>query len=223
MSSISDESWTRRWRHCLQLALGPPLVALLIRLLRRTWRLRRSGREPMEQCAANDQRFVMIFWHAHILASFYAYCGPQLVFLVSQHRDGEMIARVMQRFGYVAARGSTTSGGSAGLRELLRAVRAGHDIGLTPDGPRGPARVVQPGVVAAARHLQIPIIPVATGASRAWRMNSWDRFLIPKPFARVLLAFGEPITIAADEPLEQATLRVQTALRALEAAAEQAV
>jgi lysophospholipid acyltransferase (LPLAT)-like uncharacterized protein len=95
---------------------------------------------------------------------------------------------------------------------MLRAVRQGRDIGFTPDGPRGPARVTQPGSVAAARALGIPIVPVAFGAARAWKLRTWDRFVVPQPFSRALLVYGPPLTIGAGEEIDAAAARVTAAL-----------
>jgi lysophospholipid acyltransferase (LPLAT)-like uncharacterized protein len=204
----------------LLLRVAPPLAALLIRGLRRTVRMRIHGRETIERFAAEGQRYVHVFWHAHILFGVYSYVGPQLVFMISRSTDGELISRTVERFGYVLARGSTSAGGAAALREMIRAVRGGSDIGFTPDGPRGPSRRVQPGCVVSARHLALPIVPVAMGAAPCWKLNSWDRFVIPKPGSDVLMAYGEPLVIERDEPLETACARLESAMVALEAFAE---
>jgi len=198
----------------------PPVAALMIRALRSTWSLRVHGREGLERFAAENQRYVHVFWHAHILLGIYSYVGPQIVVMISRHRDGELIARTVERFGYLAARGSTTEGGSAAFREMVQAVRAGRDICFTPDGPRGPARRVQPGTIAAARALGIPIVPVVGGADRAWRLKSWDRFLIPKPGARVLLVCGEPLVVARGDDIEEGAGRLERTMEALGAFAD---
>jgi lysophospholipid acyltransferase (LPLAT)-like uncharacterized protein len=200
--------------------LAPPLAAMLIRAIRRSVRLRVHGRAVVEQLAEQRSRYIHVFWHAHLLLMVYSYVGPRLVFMISQHRDGELIARTVSRFGYVAARGSSSRGGAAAWREMLRALRGGSDIGFTPDGPRGPARVVQPGCVLAAQRTGVPIVPVAIGATRAWRLHSWDRFVIPKPGARVLMAYGEPIRVSPEENVEQAALRLEREMTELEGFAE---
>ena len=153
-------------RRRIEKALAPWIAAVVIRVLRRTTRMRVHGRETLERYAAEGQRYVHVFWHAHLLLMVYSYVGPRLVFMISQHRDGELIARAVERFGYVAARGSSTRGGGAALRTMLRELRGGSDIGFTPDGPRGPSRRVQPGCVVAARMGGVPLVPVAMGASR---------------------------------------------------------
>ena len=205
-----------RSRRDLLLALAPPVAATLIRLVRLSVRFRVHGRDVVERFAREDRRYIHVFWHAHLLLMVYSYVGPRLVFMISRHRDGELIARTVERFGYAPARGSSTRGGMAALREMMRAMREGSDIGFTPDGPRGPARRVQPGCVVAARLSGAPIVPVAIGATRAWRLSTWDRFIVPKPGARVLMAYGDPLAIDRDEPIDAAALRVERALSDLE-------
>ena len=196
--------------------LVPPVAELVIRTLRHLVRMRVHGRETVENFARTGQSYVHVFWHAHLLLMVYSYVGRELVFLISRSRDGELISRTMERFGYELARGSSSSGGAMALRGLFRVVRRGGDIGFTPDGPRGPARRVQPGTIIAARQLKIPIVPVAIGATRAWFLNSWDRFMIPKPGADVLLAYGEPLHVAPDEDLESGAARLEAEMLALE-------
>ncbi|MEN6633913.1 MAG: DUF374 domain-containing protein, partial [Candidatus Polarisedimenticolia bacterium] len=106
-------------------------------------------------------------------------------------------------------------------RGMVRAVRGGSDIGFTPDGPRGPSRVVQPGCVAAARLLKAPIVPVAFAADRAWKLRSWDRFVVPKPGARALLAYGEPFVVGPDDDIDDAARRLGEEMAALERFAEE--
>jgi hypothetical protein len=174
------------------------------------------NRDVVERFAAEGTRYVHVFWHAHILLMVYSYVGPKLAFMISRHRDGELIARTVERFGYQPVRGSTTRGGTAALRGLLREIRRGHDIGFTPDGPKGPARRVQPGTIAAAQISGAPVVPVAIGSTRAWYLRSWDRFVVPKPGARVLMAYGDPLRFPRDEPIEDGCERLGTAMSRLE-------
>ena len=199
----------------------PLLGSLVIRFIRASVRLRVHGREIIETYAREDTRYIHVFWHAHILLMVYSYVGPLLVFMISQHRDGELIARTVERFGYLPARGSTTRGGAGALRTMLKELRRGHDIGFTPDGPRGPSRKVQPGTIAAARASGVPVVPVAIGATRAWYLASWDRFVVPKPFSRVLMAYGEPMTFEKGESIEDGCVRLEEAMMRLERFAEE--
>jgi hypothetical protein len=147
-------------------ALVPYAANTLIRLVRRTMRIRYAGRETVDRMLAAGEPFILAFWHGRLFLMRYAFPGTRITILISRHSDGEMIARTMELFGLHASRGSTTEGGAAGLRDVVRRVREGYCIGFTPDGPRGPRHVAQGGVVAAARLARIPIIPVGFGASK---------------------------------------------------------
>jgi lysophospholipid acyltransferase (LPLAT)-like uncharacterized protein len=170
-------------------------AAGLIRALRSTVKLRHHNDEPMRKMEERNERFILAFWHRHLLLMPYSYRGKGISVLVSQSKDGELIARTVARLGIDSSRGSSSRGGIAGMRTLLRKAGEGWDIAFTPDGPRGPASEVQPGVILAAAATGFPIQPVAVAATRAKRLNSWDRFLIPLPFSRVHFVYGEPLTV----------------------------
>src|SRR5262245_40117112 len=128
-------------------------------------RIRYAGRETVDRMLAAGEPFILAFWHGRLFLMRYAFPGKRSTILISRHSDGEMIARTMELFGLHSSRGSTTEGGAAGLREVVRRVHEGFCVGFTPDGPRGPRHVAQEGVVAAARLARVPIIPVGFGAS----------------------------------------------------------
>src|SRR5262245_53811179 len=157
------------------------------------------------------------FWHRFQLLLVYERRDLGIHVLVSQSRDGEFIARTLHRFGFRTVRGSSSRGGRAALMALLDTVRAGGQTGITPDGPRGPFRSVQPGVVAVARKTGTPILPLAWAGSRVKELSSWDRFLIPKPFGRYEVVLGEPFTLGAEDGAEE---KVQRALDGVHARAE---
>ena len=117
------------------------------------------------------------------------------VALTSSSRDGELIAQFLSRFGIGPVRGSATRGGSTAIRELVRALRRGHDVGITPDGSRGPCYEIQPGLVLLAQLSGRRILPISFEYANAWRTRSWDRFFIPKPFSRVTFVVGEPFAV----------------------------
>lgn len=196
------------------------LAAGLIRTLRATVRLRYHGAGRVRAWEAAGEHFILAFWHRHLLLMPYGYRGRRISVLISQSRDGELIARTVARFGIDAARGSSSRGGLAGMRSLLRRAEAGWDLAFTPDGPRGPASVVQPGVVLAAAATGLPIQPVAVAASRARRLHSWDRFLVPLPFASVHFVYGEPLSVARRGDLTAAAAELEVRLAAAEAEAE---
>lgn len=154
----------RSMKNRIVLALTPLPAALLIKGLWGTLRVRAVGREFPEGIKAGGGQYMMAFWHGTLLLMVYAYVGSRLTFLVSWHRDGELITRVMKRFGMDPTRGSSTRGGLRALHALLKKVKDGYDIAFTPDGPRGPARVAQPGVVQTARLSGLPVVPIGMAA-----------------------------------------------------------
>lgn len=199
------------WRVRLAGAGGGTAIAALLRTA--TFEIERAeGVAPLDQ---HTGPVIFAFWHGRLLPLTFLHRGRGSVVLVSQHRDGEVIARILDSLGYVTARGSTTRGGAKGLRELIRRAGEGRDIGITPDGPRGPREVAQAGVVAAARVTGLPIVPLSAAVSPAWTLKSWDQFLIPKPFARVFVRYEAPIAPGADPAEDAETLKhVQESLDA---------
>lgn len=197
----------------LSLGVGPYLLYLLIRLLNVSMRIEMVGREVMPSFTGKGEGFVGIFWHGRLLMIPFIYPGSAMHVLISTHRDGEIIARVMERFGFRLVRGSSKKGGTAALKEMVRLLRDNKDVAITPDGPKGPREVVKPGVAQVARLTGKAVIPMAFSASRAWRMGSWDRFLIPKPFSRGVYVVGEPLSYRDDEEPEAFRVRIEAALR----------
>jgi lysophospholipid acyltransferase (LPLAT)-like uncharacterized protein len=196
------------------------LAAGFLRGLRATLRLRHHGDGQLRAWEREGRPFILAFWHRHLLLMPYAYRGRRISVLVSQSRDGELIARTVARLGIDSSRGSSSRGGMAGMRALLRKAADGWDIAFTPDGPRGPLREVQPGVILAAAATGLPIQPVAIAASRAKLLRSWDRFLVPLPFSKVHFVYGEPLAVERRGNLEQAAAELKARLDAAEAAAE---
>jgi lysophospholipid acyltransferase (LPLAT)-like uncharacterized protein len=150
----------------LQLGLIPRLAALVIRAIHATLRIRHVSVERIEALNREARGYIMAFWHAHLLLMVYAQYRKPITAVISQHRDGELIARTMMRFGALAARGSTTRGGFSALRDVIRIASSGRVVAITPDGPRGPRRVAQIGAIASAQAAQVPIIPVAFVAKK---------------------------------------------------------
>ncbi len=175
----------------LSLFVVPPVAALYIRLLRHSMRISFQGREVLERAQKESGSYILAFWHSRFLLMPYVYPGKKMTVLSSWHRDSEMLVRTLRTFGYQFARGSTTRGGSAGLRALVRALRNGSDSGITCDGPRGPRRRVQAGIITAARLSGRPIIPVAFSAAGARRLKSWDRLMVPRAFSRGVFRYGD--------------------------------
>lgn len=174
--------------------LGQGLVGSLCS----TVRFERVGLEHVREGRSGGRPVLFLLWHEHLLPLIYLHRGTGAVVLVSEHADGEYITRVMRRLGYGTVRGSSTRGGVGGLRGLVRAARVGRDLAITPDGPQGPRRVLKPGALLVAQMEGLAIIPVAVGASRAWRLGSWDRFMVPRPLTRVSIAYGTPSRVARE-------------------------
>ncbi|MEP7008754.1 MAG: lysophospholipid acyltransferase family protein [Acidobacteriota bacterium] len=199
------------------------LAAMFIRALRATCRLDYRNDGEIRRREQAGERFLLGFWHRHLLLMPYGYRGQKISVLISSSRDGELIARTVSRLGIDASRGSTTRGGAAGLRELLRKAKAGFDIAFTPDGPKGPRGKVQAGTLLAAAATGFPIVPVGLAASRAKLLRSWDRFVVPWPFSRVVFVYGEPLEVERGAPLELYGEELERRLDACEAEAERIV
>jgi len=197
--------------------LVPQLIRLIILFLSRSMRWRVVG-DPF--VAGKTAQFLLCFWHARMLMMPYAFRGWQGEMLISEHRDGAFIADTMHLLGIHTVRGSTSKGGARALLKMIRFARRGGDIGITPDGPKGPREVVQAGTVQLAMKAQIPLRAVCYAADRQWRINSWDRFYIPKPFSRGVLVYGDPFTIPADTPLDAAIILAQQAMDAAQMIAD---
>ncbi len=201
----------------LALAVGPALGAVALRALARTLRIRREEATVAPLWAARAP-VIYAVWHGRVLLLPYLYGDRGSHVLASRSRDGELVARWIRRFGLDPVRGSSTRGGGEALRRLAVALRRGREVVVVPDGPTGPREVLKEGVIALARLSGAPIVPVAVGASRQWRLGSWDEFRIPSPFARCVVRFGEPIRVPAalDRAAQEATRKeVEAALRGL--------
>jgi lysophospholipid acyltransferase (LPLAT)-like uncharacterized protein len=156
-------------------------------------------RGDIEQSVSTQRpNVIYAFWHGHLLYLMYRYRGSGVYILVSQSQDGEVLSRVLQRFGLPTIRGSSSRGGRRSLLELVRQARAGASAGIAPDGPRGPRHRAQVGIIILARLTAIPIIPVAVGARWKIEFQSWDRFLLPLPGSRLVVAYGEPVVVPSD-------------------------
>jgi lysophospholipid acyltransferase (LPLAT)-like uncharacterized protein len=185
---------TREWRIALLSTIG--LWAL--RVLAFTWRYRVVNPEVLVAQHAQGKAVVRIFWHGHLLAGLWALRYQNVATMISEHGDGEIIGRAAQALGCRMVRGSTSRGAARALLSGAREIEAGYDLALTPDGPRGPAKSVAPGTAAIAQRTGAPILPIGIWASRAWHLSSWDSLMIPQPFARVNIAYGEPLFIDSD-------------------------
>ncbi|MDX8408738.1 MAG: lysophospholipid acyltransferase family protein [Mariprofundales bacterium] len=197
--------------------LIPHLIHWIIVGLSRSIRWQMVG-EPF--VAGKAAPFLLCFWHARMLMMPYAFRGWRGEMLISEHRDGALIADTMHLLGIDTVRGSTTRGGARALLKMIRRARAGGDVGITPDGPKGPREVVQAGTVQLAMKAGIPLRAACYATRRQWRIHSWDRFYIPKPFSNGVIVYGAPLLLAPDTPLEQALQLAQQSMDAAQSRAD---
>jgi lysophospholipid acyltransferase (LPLAT)-like uncharacterized protein len=214
---VSDwhESWVKRVQVATIAGIGYPLVNALGHTLR--WRV--DGLHHLDAIQASGRQPVMAFWHGRILPATFYFRRRGIVVITSENFDGEWIARIIERFGYGTARGSTSRGGRKAILQLMRDMKAGRAAGFTLDGPRGPARVAQAGAVWLASATGNPVLPFHLEASSHWSLHSWDRTQIPKPFSTIALVVGEPMDVAKEasaETLEEARVELERRLGALE-------
>jgi len=217
--------WSKRLMHSKAVVrLAADTIALYVRLVHATSRWQTIGGDHPARLWDAGQPFILSFWHGRLLMMPLAWRrGCTMNMLISQHRDGELIARAMDPFGIDTVRGSAAKagkkdkGGMGALRLLLRQLKANESVGFTPDGPRGPRMRASTGVIATARLAKVPILPLTYAVKRRRVINSWDRFILPWPFNRGVYIWGEPIDVHSDETEtpEQAALRLEAAMNAL--------
>lgn len=178
--------------------LGSQVGRAAVNGLHATVRFDVSDNERYRAAAAAGRPVIFVVWHGRLLPLAYLHRRQGIATLISRSADGEYIARIVESLGYLPVRGSSSRGGSAALRQLVRHAHAGHSLVLTPDGPRGPRQELKLGALVAAQLSGLPLVPLAAGTDRAWWIRSWDRFLVPKPFARIRVRYGEPRTVARE-------------------------
>ena len=197
-----------RTQRCL-LAIAPPLAVLLLRLLCSTLRFQeRLAPDARPADHFPQEADVYVFWHRALLLAAYRYRNLGIRILISASFDGELIARVVQLLGFVPVRGSSSRGGVVGLLALTRARMEGHKAAITADGPRGPIYVAKEGAATAAQRSNSTASCFYLHAERAWTLNSWDRFMIPKPFSKVHIVWDSPIARPTTQTIQQSLNKV---------------
>jgi lysophospholipid acyltransferase (LPLAT)-like uncharacterized protein len=175
-------------------AVGGGLLTTVMRTTRDETRNDRVYEEWLR-----PQRAAMyLLWHGRLVPGSYHHRDHGLATLISMHRDGDYIAGVVESWGYQVLRGSSSRGGTGALRQMVRLLRAGTPIAVTPDGPRGPRQEMKLGPILAAQMAGVPVITVSAGTDRGWWFGGWDRFVIPKPFSRIRLTYADPVWIPRD-------------------------
>lgn len=206
------------------MAIACFVAALYIRLVRYTGRWRIEGEAIPESFRESGKPFILSFWHGRLLMMPYCWRRTDLVnMLISGHRDGRLISQTVKHFDIDSVVGSTTRGGAQAMRSLIRLIRDGGIVGITPDGPRGPRMRVGEGAVALARLAGAPVIPATFAASRRRVAGSWDRFVLALPFSRGVFLWGEPLEVPRDADagaLEHKRLELEEAMIDLTARAD---
>lgn len=191
----------------------------LLRLLGWTWRIEEIDGEGWRDVRRSGKPVIFALWHGQLLPLLYKHRREGVVIMISEHGDGELVARIAERLGYGTVRGSTSRGAARALLESARTVEQGHDLAITPDGPRGPAKSIAAGALVIAQRSRAPIIPIGVVAPKAWHAKSWDSFMIPRPFARVRVAYGPPVYVTRGDA--RAATEDASRLRDLMTAAEE--
>ncbi len=203
------------------------LGSLYIRLVRNTGSWSVEGAGIPAGFWDKGEPFILAFWHGRIMMM--PYCWPRkktIRMLISQHRDGQFIARTVAHFGIYTVAGSSSKGGSAALRSMLRSLKQGECVGITPDGPRGPRMRASDGIVHVARMSGVPVIPCGFSARRRKVLGSWDRFTVASPFSTGVFVWGEPVRVPANatpEQLEEARLAIEAGLTHVTQSADRAM
>jgi lysophospholipid acyltransferase (LPLAT)-like uncharacterized protein len=213
----------KRIRDKILLFLASWIGPVIIYLLGKTLRVDRVGEENLVSIQKKHKNVIYAFWHGRMLILAYSHRWQKIHILISQHRDGEFIARIIHRLGFVSVRGSTTRGGSKAIFEMCEKVASGYDVGVTPDGPKGPRFKVQPGTIYMAQRSGLPIIPITASAKKRWTLSTWDGFIIPKPFSRAAVMLGEPTYVPSEsspEELEKIRIDFERKMQELTAKAD---
>lgn len=195
--------------------------AQYIRLVWLTGRWRVVRGEVPKAYWRRGEPFILAFWHGRLLMMPYCWDRTRPIhMLISQHRDGRLISHTVSHFGIHTVAGSSSKGGLEALRAMLKRLKAGECVGITPDGPRGPRMRASEGVAAVARLSGVPVIPATYAVNRRRLLRSWDRFLVAWPFARGAIVWGEPIKVSREDDLDAARLAVEASLNAITAEAD---
>lgn len=196
--------------------LLPLIIVWFQRLIGLTSRFRFLTNEQYEELFKNKKPFIYSIWHTNVLYSPYLHRGKNVAVLISESKDGDYINQVVHRFGNTSVRGSSSKGGSKALKAVIQHLKKGLPAAFTPDGPRGPAFILQPGIIAAAQVTQVPIVPFHYECSRQWILErAWDKHRVPKPFTTFVVSYGEPISVPRnlnEEEFEQIRLKVEDAM-----------
>ncbi|GBF51566.1 hypothetical protein LPTSP4_31040 [Leptospira ryugenii] len=219
----------KQWKRKFLVWLIPFLVVQLQKLIGATSKNVVLGGDSYEKLRQGKLPHILSIWHTNVLYSPYLHRGKQVAVLISESKDGDFINQVVHRFGNLSIRGSSSRGGGKALKAIILHLKKGLPVAFTPDGPRGPALIVQPGLIAAAQVTGAPIIPFHYECTKQWILEkAWDKHRVPKPFTTFIISYGEPIYIPRttnEDQFEQERKKVEEAMlanrqRAIEKAEE---
>lgn len=192
------------------------LAYFFLRLVHATLRVRHVHAENLQ----NTPQYILAFWHESILMALFCKWRMPIMVMISRSKDGEIVTRVVERFGVETARGSSNKGGSVALREILRAEKEGKNIAFTPDGPKGPRRIVKEGVIYAAKMTGLPVVAFHFTARTKKRLRSWDQMIVPRPFSRAVFVYSQPLIVPRDGDVEEWRLKIEKVMNDLADEAE---
>ena len=210
----------RRYRLGVGYTLVGELGGYILDAILATVRWEVVGGEHHRRLVEAGQPYVLTVWHGRLLFIGHLHRGGGHRLMISLSKDGAYGSALARHWGQVPVRGSSSRRGGPALAEMIACGQAGRALAFTPDGPRGPRGVLKPGPILTAQRTGLPILPVSAGATRGWTFNSWDRMLVPKPFSRVRVCYGEPYRVDPDEDVETARLALENELHRLTALAD---
>lgn len=182
------------------------LIYYFIRLFNFTYRYEFIGLDNKQKAKdySPQKTFAYALWHQNLIGAIFSHIGERFTMVISESKDGELVAVTCEKFGHKPARGSSTRGGKKAMIEIVKNMKKGYPGALTVDGPKGPPHVVKPGIIEIARLCHCAILPLSPYAEKAWvTQKSWDQFRIPKPFSKIVVVIGEPIFIPSEVPREE--------------------
>lgn len=205
-------------------SLGNVVLGAAVPALCSSLKLEVINEGPVNEMINGGQSFVVAFWHGSMLYPWYYFRNRKLQALISQSKDGELLARILKKWKYQVVRGSSSKGGRVALGVMVDLLKHEGAVAITPDGPRGPIHEFKPGAVIAAQRAQVPLVLLGAGYMKQTQLKSWDRFSVPKPFSKVRLVFSDPLIVPADANRQQVAEIIQhnsEAMRKLQSLAEQ--
>jgi lysophospholipid acyltransferase (LPLAT)-like uncharacterized protein len=197
--------------------------SVVIRCLGYSWRISDVGRESVARAREHFPNVIYAFWHGRLLPLSFTHRNRAIQVLASEHRDGERLGQVIRRLGFGHVRGSSTRGGTRAILDLVEKLKAGFDLGITVDGPRGPKYVVKPGPIQIAKMSGAAVVPITTASKRHKTFTSWDAFELPYPFTEVIVRRGEPVIVPSDadaDMIEEKRLELERELNAITKASD---